>query len=448
MTPLRLLYVTARAPLGRDETFVMEELRALLRRGHFVRIVPLLPRGGRVHGLSRDLLPATDCCSPWSRAVLGAAWREFAAAPWRCLGALALLLTWQPRNLLANLFVYPKALWLARRARELEIEHIHAHWATTTSAMAMAAARVAGLPWSFTAHGYDLHRNDLFARKVRHAEFARVICRDGERLARQNCAARPLTPTLSPRKIVRVPMGVVVPATVGVGRPTATPRLLCPARMVTLKGHRTLLRAFAKVTPPAELWLAGDGLEREAIEYEIRALGLDDKVRVLGYLRNEHLLELYRRRVVDAVILASTREGIPVALMEAMAAGVPAIATGVGGIPELLWGGAGMLVPPGDAPALTWAIEELLRDPALRARLGATGRARIARRFSIDRTAQLLEACFAGQNRTLAGILKRTKAPYRPAYAAPTRVNPVISARSARHHATAQITPPTTRGPT
>lgn len=439
-------YVTARAPFGRDEAFVQEEIRALVCRGHRVRIVPLLPRGWLVHGLARDLRLATDARQPWSPDVLAAALSQLLRHPWRCLQALALLLTWKPRPLLANLFVYPKALWLARRARALGLQHLHAHWATTTAAMTMAAAHVARLPWSFTAHGYDLLANDLFARKARHAAFYRVISRHGLQLATQQCGA-------PPDKAVLLHMGVHVPETLPPpqGRRHGPLRLLCPARLAPEKDHRRLLEAFARVQAPAELCLAGDGPERAAIESLIAARGLQN-VRLLGPLRHEVLLDLYRRRLVDAVVLSSTREGIPVALMEAMAAGVPVIATAAGGVPELLAAGAGMVVPVGDTDTLAWAMETLLRDAGMRARLARAGRARVARRFTIERAAEKLEALFAAHahgavdSLSPAGTRSRTSARYAPAYATTNRPTHATSTSASSHHNAAGSTVPSTSG--
>lgn len=442
---LRLLYVTARAPFGRDEPFVMDEIAALRRRGHDVRIVPLLPAGGIVHGAAKDWLPQTERPWPWSPRVLGAALLELLRAPRACLAALRLLLTPRPRALLANLLFFPKALWLARRARALGTHHIHAHWATTPAAVAMAAATVAGLPWSFTAHRYDLERNDLLARKARAAAFLRVISRHGERRARQLIA--------DPRvRIDCIHMGVPLPAAARITRAPRSPAvLLCPARLVDVKNHAGLLRAFAQVKAPAELWLAGAGPLRQAIVGAIRALGLRN-VRLLGALPHARVLELYERGSVDAVILASTVEGIPVALMEAMAAGVPVIATSVGGVPELTGMGAGMLVPAGDDARLAWAIEELLRDPALRARLAKAGRARIVRRFSQERSIDRLERRFAAQvqgvdgSLTSAGMRKRTSAWYRPRYALASASAASASGNGSFHQASPEATPPTSSG--
>lgn len=443
MSPLRLLYVTSRTPFGVDAPFVIEEIRGLLRRGHHVTVVPLLPRGELLHGGARELLPRTEACWPWSPRVLGAALRELARAPGACLAALGLLLTWHPRHLLANLLVYPKALWLAGRARALGIQHLHAHWATTPAALAMAAAAVAGIPWSFTGHRYDLERDDLLARKARCAAFARVISRHGARRVRARAPGA---------RIECIHMGVDVAPPRAACEPARTvPILLCPARFVRMKNHAGLLRAFARLAVPAELWLAGAGPLRSAIARQARALGLA-RVRLLGALPNEDLRELYRSRRVDAVILASTAEGIPVALMEAMAAGLPVIATAVGGVAELVGNGAGLLVPPGDEARLAGAMAALVESPTLRARLGQAGRARVLHRFKLERTVARLEAGFAAHahgaagSRSAAGMANRTSAAYPPRYAAASASVATASRAPSDHHSSAGTTAPSSSG--
>ena len=227
--------------------------------------------------------------------------------------------------------------------------------------------------------------------------------------------------------------------------------LLCPARLVDFKNHAALLRAFAGVTARAELWLAGDGPLREVVLQQIEALGLRS-VRLLGALPQERLMQLYRERRVAAAILASTDEGIPVSLMEAMAAGVPVIATAVGGVPELVGMGAGMLVPAGDETRLTWAMEELLRDPALRARLGQAGRARVARRFSIDRSVDRLARRFAAHvhgpagNLSIEGIANLTNAAYSDTYASASAAVATASSAVSRHASSAGTTAPNSSG--
>jgi glycosyltransferase involved in cell wall biosynthesis len=112
----------------------------------------------------------------------------------------------------------------------------------------------------------------------------------------------------------------------------------------------------------------------------IRELGLGGAFTLLGWSADRSAIY----RDADVAVLSSVSEGHPYALLEAMAAGVPVVATRVGGVPELV-GEAGSLVPPRDPDALAAALLALLRDPELRAELGRNGRARVEERFSIER---------------------------------------------------------------
>jgi L-malate glycosyltransferase len=151
---------------------------------------------------------------------------------------------------------------------------------------------------------------------------------------------------------------------------TRHPLLLCVANLKAYKGHEHLLGAAALLRArarPCTLVLAGEGEQRPQLERQARRLHLD--VRFLG-ARTEVGPLLAR---ADVVVLPSLHEGMSNAVMEAMAAGRPVIATAVGGTPELLRD-RGILVPPGDPAALASAIDALLADPVRRASLGAAAR--------------------------------------------------------------------------
>jgi glycosyltransferase involved in cell wall biosynthesis len=200
-------------------------------------------------------------------------------------------------------------------------------------------------------------------------------------------------------------MGVPVPpAPVRALPGRAVPVVLCPARLIPVKGHRHLLDAAARLAARGidfELRLAGDGPEREPLARRAERLGLGRRVRWLGTLPHAELLRQYREGRVDCAVLPSVdlggglHEGISVALMEAMASGVPAIGTRSGGLPELLAGGAGLLVEPGDPDDLADALERMLRSPGLREDLALAGRRRIEQEFDVRLIARELERRFA-----------------------------------------------------
>jgi len=128
--------------------------------------------------------------------------------------------------------------------------------------------------------------------------------------------------------------------------------------------------------------LVGEGRSRAELEAARERLDLDETCQLVGAATQERVISWWQGAAVAA--LTSDSEGMPVSLMEAGACGVPAVATAVGGVPELVDDGiTGLLVPAGDAPALAAALERLLRDRDLAARLGAAARRKIEQSFSI-----------------------------------------------------------------
>lgn len=153
--------------------------------------------------------------------------------------------------------------------------------------------------------------------------------------------------------------------------------VLTVGRLLPVKGHDVLLRAFAEVrtrVPQARLVIVGDGTLRAELHVMVKELGLGEAVEFVGDIDAAGVrAQLGRSRVFA---LPSRSEGLPLALLEAMAAGVPAVASRVGGIPEVLLPGTGLMVPPEDHAALAEALAALLLDPQLAADLGERGRER------------------------------------------------------------------------
>jgi colanic acid/amylovoran biosynthesis glycosyltransferase len=394
---MKVIFVTANLPFGTDEAFIVPEISQLIRAGHEVLIVPRSPKGRVIHG--KDLTQHTRCeplCSP---AILTSAARIASTSPIQSLQALRLVAKSRTPGVAAkNLAVIPKAFWLAGLAQEWGAEHLHAHWASTTATMAMIAGMVSGIPWSFTAHRWDVVENNLLRKKVTHARMARFISEDGLRMAKEIG----IGPAPNARVLV---MGVDVPAQVE-RRSGTWPLLVCPARLVEVKGHRFLLKAWKILRERGvhgELWLAGDGELRPQLESCVRAYGLQHCVKFLGTLAHQDLLKIYREAPVSAVVLASddlgggVHEGIPVALVEAMSFGIPVVATDAGGTSELVKPGTGLLVPPADAVALADAIQRLLEDKALLQQLGAGARQHVMETRNIVEITSELASILAGE---------------------------------------------------
>ncbi|CAA7602189.1 Glycosyl transferase, family 1 [Acididesulfobacillus acetoxydans] len=432
---VNLIYVTASFPYGPGEAFLIPEINELIKQGHKISILPLYPRGDLLHKDALPLLANTETVPLLSPRLLLSALVHLLKHPALLPQLLALIGRGQPKILLKNLAVLPKALWLARFASKCGAEHIHAHWATTTATAAWVAATVTRLPWSFTAHRWDIVENNLLPQKLTSAAFARFISLSGLRMAQE------ITP-LPGGKCFVLHMGVSLPPSST--RPPSSsqsaspsqpypgfrtspaaeaqaPVLFCPANLIPVKGHRYLLLALAllkgrQVNPT--LWLAGQGELLGELRHCCEKLGLAGQVRFLGQVAHEQLIGFYASRTVSAVVLPSVdlghglHEGIPVSLMEAMSFGIPTISTQTGGIPELLADDAGLLVPAKDAQALAAAIERLLSDSKLRAEVALKGYQRISDQFSASRTAAELNMAFQGH----AEDRKNRRASFLPTY--------------------------------
>jgi len=165
-------------------------------------------------------------------------------------------------------------------------------------------------------------------------------------------------------------------------------KILFIGRLAAAKGLPVLLDAIARLES-ASLDIAGDGPDREMLEKKTKLLGLSDRVRFLGYQSQSQVRELLH--LTDVFVLSSFAEGVPVVLMEAMAAGVPVVATCIAGIPELVQHEhSGLLVSPGDVDATSNSIRQLLEDADLRNKFAIAAREKIERDFNIQTEARWL----------------------------------------------------------
>jgi glycosyltransferase involved in cell wall biosynthesis len=156
-------------------------------------------------------------------------------------------------------------------------------------------------------------------------------------------------------------------------------------RFVPIKDVDTLIAGFARFAsrePRGRLLLVGDGELRASLEAQVRSLGLDGAVRFVGWRRD--LAQVYG--AMDVVGLTSRNEGTPVSLIEALAAGLPVVATAVGGVPDVIrQGETGLLIPPGNPAAFAAALDQIVSDADLRQRMSARGRSEVEQRFGRER---------------------------------------------------------------
>ncbi len=387
----KLGYVSARFPFAHAEQYFAAEVDSLSDT-YDVTVFPT--RATSRHNCYPDVRGTAHYLGFFDKRVATLAAREFARAPFAALRALALVAFGRCslRARVVNLLLYPKALALASEVRRLGIEHLHVNWITSPTTIVLIASRLTGVPFSITAHQHDIFSDNLIVPKVRAAQFVRVI-------SARNCRhLQDLVPPELQAKCTVVHVGVRLPKA-AVDLPEGrTPRILCSARLCIWKGHRYLLEALARLRDAGVDFtcdLAGGGEIEAEVTRLVKSHRLTDRVRMLGHLPNATVLEMLERGEYDLSVLASTErngehEGIPVALMEAMAICLPVVATTTGSIPELVDERSGILVPDRDPGALAEAIAELLANPARRRELGRFGRERVLEDFESSQTTKRL----------------------------------------------------------
>jgi glycosyltransferase involved in cell wall biosynthesis len=402
---MRLAYIVSRFPHA-SETFIARELRALEGvRGDEVELMSLFPPvDPKVHP---SAAPFVDrLFRPGVGEALAALGWWSLRRPFRLATSIGIVL----REHVRSRRVLPRALvtipLAAAHARTVQrgVDHVHAHYATYPALAAWLSWRLTGTPYSFTAHAHDIFVDQsMLRRKLADAAFTVTISDYNRRF---------LSEYGDPARIHVVHAGIDTAAQPF--RPRSVPvegpvRALCVASLQEYKGHVVLLEALAgsPVLERVVLDLVGGGPLRSGLESRARELGLADRVRFHGSATEDAVRDQLDR--ADLFVLASIvarsgqMEGLPVVLMEALAAGLPVVATRLSGIPELVADGqTGLLAAPGDAAALRDALERVVSgdfQPDL-----TQGRALVEEQFEAAEAAARLRELFA----TAQGGLQQT----------------------------------------
>jgi glycosyltransferase involved in cell wall biosynthesis len=288
------------------------------------------------------------------------------------------------RALIWAVFHFAEAIQLSRELERRKVRRIHNHFANSGATVGMLAAQFLQLPWSLTLHGIsetDYPAGLLLSAKIEAASFVACVSEFGRAQAMRVSSPEHWNKMM----IVRCALNLadLPKRPVNINKRT---RLICVGRLSAEKGHLGLLKAFASVRArnlDAELVLVGDGPERMRIEQAIQTLNLQDVVHLTGVLAEKETLEQIAH--ADILVLASFMEGLPVVLMEALALGVPVVATRVAGIPELVVHEKdGLLFSPANWDELAENLSRLLSDSALRNRLAGAGRSKVFSNHNIE----------------------------------------------------------------
>ena len=384
------------------ETFVYREVIAL--RQHGVRVVTLSNHRASIDELpaeARDMVASTYYILPVNILKLLAAHLYFILRrPRAYFPTLMLIFTETSRKpdiWLQNIKHFVGAVYLAYQIRDQHITHIHAHFSTNPASFALYISTLFGIGFSFTVHNYIFWKRLLLNSKLKRADFIACIS-EYSRDALLGYAPEADREKISP-KLHIVHCGVN-PQDFHIDDPVrhTPPVILCAAQFEARKGMPYLIEAchvLKKRGVDVQCILAGDGRQYEELAALIKKLELDDRVRLIGAYFQDQMTDLFRQAdlfVLPCIITDSgDRDGIPVVLMEAMAAGIPVISTRVSGIPELIdHMQNGILVEQRDPEALADAITLLLNDEALYATFREQARRKIQQAFDLHTSADLL----------------------------------------------------------
>lgn len=422
---MRIAYLTGEYPRATD-TFIQREVEGLRKLGVEVHTFSVRPTGnehivGPEQQAERDR--TTTLLPPYLPHLLQAHLSLLFQSPRRY--AQGLKLAWVGRSpglkaLFYQLFYFIEAGTLAHALQQRQIQHLHNHLADSSCTVAMLAATLAGIRFSFTIHGPAIFfepyrwRLDL---KVKQALFVSCIsyyCRSQlmllsspnhwSKLHIVHCS-------VDPQRLIPV-----------VHQPNCK-RLLYTGRLSAAKGLPILFEALGRVVlhhPDLVLTLVGDGPDRQALETLTADLKLSPYLKFVGYQSQDAVCEYLHKS--DIFVLPSFSEGLPVALMEALAAGVPVVTTTVAGISELVEDGVnGYLVPPGAVEPLVKRLMQLLENEDLRERMGQAGRIKVEQEFNLAQEVpwlkKIMEAALFGRTEAL-----RPSTFYKQGLIQPTRI--------------------------
>ena len=385
---MRLAYITGEYPRATD-TFIQREVFALREQGAEVHTFSIR-RTGQQHIVGQEqqseqaqtfyVLPISPLRLGWIHA------RLFFQNPKRYTSAIKLAISTSfpgPRGWLYQLFYFAEAGVVAREMQVRNLSHLHNHSPRSSGTVTFLAAEMGGFTFSLTLHGpyvFFSAEQWYLGEKLKRALFTVCI----SHFARsQGMLYAPLE-AWSKMHIIHCgvdPSHFQMVAHQGTGY-----RLLYIGRLAATKGLPILLQCVAALKPSFPnllLTVVGDGSDRPLLEDLANSLGIHEAIKFVGYQSQGKVREYMQH--ADVLILPSFAEGVPVVLMEAMAAAVPVVATRIAGVSELVEHGvSGYLVPPGDLDSLTEAIENLLRDDQLRMAFGQAGRAKVEKEFDIE----------------------------------------------------------------
>ena len=392
----QIVYVLDSFP-SLSETFILNEMLEVQRRGHRLKVFAFLKGNvARAHSGVEAIKDVTyfEHQNVWTKLAAHYYWLR--KAPFRYLKAGWLAL--DPRNYVTKMFL--GGLHEVRLLQQSMPDHVHAHFGHGTSNLAMLTHVLTKISYTFTTHRYD-----LFELPARNYSMKSRLAKKHITVSAFNKGYITAQLGVDENDVEVVHCGVDLESFASCQHePTGSvSSIVSVARLDRQKGLDILIKACAELKLKGmafQCQIVGEGPERSSLQALLDELGLSKSILLLGGMTQEEVRRILSKATM--VVLPSRSEGIPVALMEAMAMKVPVISTKITGIPELIEDNvSGFMVPPENVAALAQRMHALLTDSEMRMRFAENGYKTIRRDFNLrTQVTRLLEIWFGkGQQR-------------------------------------------------
>ena len=400
---LKVAYIVSRFPKI-TETFVLYEMLAVEQQAVEIDLYPLQrEKTDVIHPEAHDFVARANFKPLLSWPIIKSHLHFLTRKPGAYLKTLWAVLKanlGSRRYLMGAIVFFPKIVHFAYMMQARGVQHVHAHFASHPAMAAFVINGLLDIPYSFTGHGSDLNRDrHMLCEKVEKADFVVPISNFFKEMIVDHCGEQYRS------KVAVVHCGVDTQ----VFHPKSNHVLVdnklaifCVGTLHEVKGQTYLIEACRLLKARGvdfSCHFLGDGPDWKALEQQAVAAGIDGQVTFHGRLKHQEIADLLQ--TADVLVTPSVptsdgrREGIPVVLMEAMASGLPVIASDISGIPELVkHEKSGLLTPPGDSEAIADGLEHLYHHPELRQQYSVQGRDMVVNEFDLYHNAATLAAYF------------------------------------------------------